>query len=161
MYILTKLNSLFCRTFSTFRCLWKMKNKSPESNVHGKVKENGKSKRILPEFSSPVFRLNSFFCRLQYKKGKSDDAEKGFCFHFFRLSRLPRLLRTIMMIEEMDFKGDGRINKTIFHLHQASSFPSLLSRYRESLWRGRKRKNQCEGFGCESKLMAEEFFLRT
>ena len=31
------------------------------------------------------------------------------------------------MIEEMDFKGDGRINKTIFHLHQASSFSASTS----------------------------------
>lgn len=74
-----------------------------------------------------------FFVVFNIKKGKSDDAEKGFRFHFFRLFRLLRLLRTIMMIEEMDFRGDGRINKTIFHLHQASSFPSSLFRHRGSL----------------------------
>lgn len=68
-----------------------------------------KSKRILQEFSSPVFRLNSTFfcCLLQYIKralyGSLMMLKKDFVVFF--LEFFPsRFHKMIMMIEEMDFK---------------------------------------------------------
>ena len=62
--------------------------------------ENGKSKRILPEFSSPAFRLNSFFFSF-------DDVEENLMmlkkdFAIFSLPFSPFSREMIMMIEEMD-----------------------------------------------------------
>jgi hypothetical protein len=58
------------------------------------------------------------------ESSESDDAEKRIFAFFLSSSHPPPSSSSshemIMMIEEMDSKGDGRINKTIFHLHQAS-----------------------------------------
>lgn len=69
-----------------------------------------------------------FFSAIFNTTSESDDAEKGFSHFFLPLRRFHEM---IMMIEEMDFKGDGKN----FHLHQTSSFPTFLPSNQISLSR--------------------------
>lgn len=97
-----------------------MSNKSPDSNTHEKGWEWKIKADITGVFISG-FQIKFALHRLQRFCLESDDAEFS---HFFRPfhARFPEV---IMMIEEMDSKGDGRINNTLFHLHQTSSLSAF------------------------------------